>query len=140
MSATTAIAIIACSVVAPGRRSSRNHRLPAGGIYALKPIGKSPAYFKKPDESEKTKTRNPVVNALFGAGAETKARIARLEYELETGACESKCCCSSRSHTQPLSHVSLTHTTTLSVSLSLCTNCRARTLVGAGPEAEGRRG
>lgn len=86
MSAITASGVGALNAVAPGRRSTttRPARALPGGIYALKPIGRSPAYFKKPDENEQRQsTRNPVLN-LFGNG-DAKARIAQLEYELETG-------------------------------------------------------
>ena len=65
---------------APGRRRVLPPR--PGGIYALKPIGRSPAYMQKEEPKEK---RNPVVN-LFGNG-EAKARIAQLKYELENGTC-----------------------------------------------------
>ena len=81
----TAAAMTTMTLVAPGaqrRRQGLAGRRSGGGVYALKPIGRSPAYFKKPEE--KPKGRNPVVN-LFGNG-EAKARIAQLEYELETGA------------------------------------------------------
>ena len=68
------------TLVAPG--GSRRGTSPARprGVFALKPIGTSPAFYRKPEPAEKPKS---TVARLFGGG-EQKARIAQLEYELET--------------------------------------------------------
>lgn len=77
---TTAVFVRAGTVVAPGARRLPR---PRGGVFALKPIGRSPAFYPKADEPE-PRERSAVAR-LFGGGAkEAKARIAQLEYELET--------------------------------------------------------
>ena len=83
------------SAVAPGasRRASAPSLTPR--VFAMKPIGRSPAFYapkladgdasKKSSSSKslKSRSRGPVVARLFGNG-DAKAKIAELEYELET--------------------------------------------------------
>ena len=76
---TTAVSVRSGTVVAPGARRLPR---PRGGVFALKPIGRSPAFYPKADEPE---PKRSAVARLFGGGAkDAKARIAQLEYELET--------------------------------------------------------
>lgn len=71
-------------LIAPGARHRplAATRARPGGVYALKPIGRSPAFYKK---EEKQSSRRPLATVanLFGGG-EAKAKIGQLEYELET--------------------------------------------------------
>ena len=82
------------SAVAPGasRRASAPSLTPR--VFAMKPIGRSPAFYapkiadgdaskSSSSKSLKSRSRGPVVARLFGNG-DAKAKIAELEYELET--------------------------------------------------------
>ena len=55
---------------------------------ALKPIGRSPAYYtpnrpKAGEAPDEPKRRTSPIARLFGGGGELKAEVAKLEYELE---------------------------------------------------------
>jgi uncharacterized small protein (DUF1192 family) len=89
MTAAAALSRVApCVRFPPARAAQRSARASAvspRGIYALKPIGRSPAYFRKKSHWEEKKS---FVVSLFGGG-DAKIRIAALEYELDNSRAQS---------------------------------------------------
>ena len=93
MSACFAVRAALAPVPTPARGGSASssspwHRGRAGFTpVALKPIGRSPAYYtpnrpKAGDASDPERRTSPIAR-LFGGGGELKAEVAKLEYELE---------------------------------------------------------